>query len=89
MRKFLALDRLICEDCGKPLVSFMRWMPGFPLAMIPTRNLGEAGEALSPSMHIYYNSRVRDIDDGLPKYKTELGSMLACTPSFIGTMLRG
>lgn len=88
-KKFLALDRMICEDCGKPLISFMHWLPGFPLAMIPTRNLGDQGKTLKPSMHLYYGTRVEDVDDDLPKYKTAVGSMMACTPSFIGAMLKG
>ena len=88
-KRFLALDRMICEDCGKPLISFMRWLPGFPLAMIPTRNLGDARNLLEPRMHIYYGTRVEDVEDNLPKHKTAIGSMLACTPSFIGAMLKG
>lgn len=54
-----------CKDCGKPAIEEMR-LPGFPrIAIVPTMNL--EGAVPSPSMHVFYQSRVADVDDELPK----------------------
>lgn len=55
-----------CAECGKPALELFRapLLPG--LAMFPSRNLDAA---LPPvAAHMFYDSRVADVDDGLPRH---------------------
>ncbi|MDQ2091939.1 GFA family protein [Marimonas arenosa] len=84
-KRFMALDRGLCGECGEPVVGFMRYLPGVPLAMVPVANLGEQGASIMPRMHIYYGTRQRDIDDDLPKYEGALRSITACIAPFLAS----
>lgn len=88
-KRFMALDRGLCGECGRPVVGFMRYLPGVPLAMVPVANLGKAGENIRPRMHIYYDTRQRDIDDDLPKHEGALHSIAACIAPFLSVVREG
>lgn len=63
-----AVQRGKCRACGKPAVEHMK-MPGLPtMIFVPTKNVLEADSLPPASMHLFYHSRVADIDDPLPKH---------------------
>jgi hypothetical protein len=55
------------------------------LVVIPTANIQDSSQIPMPIMNIFYNSRVADVDDTLPKYQGYLKSQLA----FFGSLLKG
>ena len=42
---------------------------GGNLVLIPTNNYPDIAALPEPTMHLFYNRRVEDINDDLPKYK--------------------
>ena len=41
---------------------------GGNLILVPTTNYPDIAALPEPTMHLFYNRRVEDIDDNLPKY---------------------
>ena len=66
-----------CAQCGKPAIEQFR-APLFPaLTMVPAA-VHAAGSALpDPVAHIFYDTRVADVADSLPKHRGFLPSQLA------------
>jgi len=75
--------RGVCVRCRKPVLEHFGFWP-LELTFIPSANF-EAGTALPPArMHIFYDRRVADVADALPRYHGYLRSQLA-----IGAMVLG
>ncbi len=78
--------RGVCKDCGKPAVEQMK-LPGLPrITIVPTANL--AGPVPEPSLHVFYQSRVADIDDDLPKVSGFLRSQMRFSQHLLSALLR-
>ncbi|NVE95305.1 GFA family protein [Altererythrobacter sp. JGD-16] len=78
-----SVDRGICRNCDIPTVGFLQIFPGFTLGLVPTARLQDPTGAPRPSMHIFYESRIADVEDDLPKYKTPSESVRACLWPFL------
>lgn len=66
-----------CVSCGKPVIEVFE-APLFPkLVMVPRAMLGDTVELPAPVGHLFYEGRVNDVDDALPKHTGFLGSQLA------------
>lgn len=79
------IERGLCPHCHAPL--FARFPQSFlsKLAFVTAARF-PAGTNLQPvDRHIFYGTRVADIDDDLPKYSSALSSNFGLTPA----MLRG
>ena len=74
-----ALDRGICKECNNPVVGFLPVMPFVRLAFVPCTNIQDQDALPDPAMHIYYDSRVADIDDALPKIEGDKKSQRKAT----------
>lgn len=62
-----SVQRGKCKQCGGAALERMNIFPFPKLIMVPTANLPP--EVVVPSaMHVFYNRRVRDAEDDLPKY---------------------
>ncbi|CAM3959026.1 GFA family protein [Psychrobacter arenosus] len=59
------VSRGLCTRCNKPSLETAL---GGNLILIPTSNYPDAAALPKPSMHLFYNRRVEDMDDDLPKY---------------------
>src|SRR5271154_2368654 len=62
-----ALRRGVCAKCGNPIVGFLRLAPGLMLAFVPSQNFPRPAELAAPNRHIFYDRRVEDIPDSIPK----------------------
>lgn len=72
-----------CSECGKPAIEFFQ-IPPFPkYAIIPSDNLADVAALPDPQMHIFYDRRVADIDDSLPKYSGYFPSQFAFTKCLV------
>ncbi len=65
------IKRGLCTRCNKPSIEMA--MNG-ALVLVPTDNYSDKTALPEPSMHLFYNRRVEDIDDDLPKYNGLLQS---------------
>ncbi len=74
-----------CAVCHKPAIEYVA-LPLMPkLVVIPTANIRNSSQLPKSKMHIFYHSRIADVDDELPKYQGYLRSQLA----FFGGLLKG
>lgn len=70
------LNRGKCVKCSRPVVETVGIQP-LTILFIPSRNFEDYDILPAPSGHIFYESRRRDMNDGLPKYEGYLSSQMA------------
>ena len=58
------------------------------LVIVPSANIRSPELVADPSLHIFYNHRVDDVDDDLPKFNGYLRSQLAFGHRLIKSLLR-
>lgn len=59
------ISRGLCTRCDKPSIEM--GLAG-NLILVPTTNYPDVAALPAPTMHLFYNRRVEDMDDDLPKY---------------------
>lgn len=59
------INRGLCKRCHKPSVEKAM---GGALMLVSTDNYPNVDALPDPTMHLFYDSRVEDIEDDLPKY---------------------
>lgn len=84
-----ALNRGTCRSCGAPVVGFLTLAPFLRLAFIPSRNFPASTDFPKPGLHLFYNRRIADVADDLPKYSGYLRSEWAATRYILATLMRG
>ena len=62
-----AVNRAFCAQCNLPVVGFLSSAPGLGLGLVPSGNLPDQGELPDPFVHIFYERRVADVADAIPK----------------------
>ena len=77
------VHRGTCRRCGGPAIEKARIPPTPRLLIVPSGNFGDDASLPVPSMHIFYGSRVADVDDGVPKHDGFVASQLAFGTSLI------
>lgn len=82
-----AVQRGKCRACNLAAVEFFRIPPFVELVIVPSANFGADAIVPAPSMHMFYNSRVADVDDDLPKHSGYLRSQWAFTRQLIASTL--
>jgi hypothetical protein len=81
-----ALRRGICAKCGNPVVGLLRLAPGLTLAFVPSQNLPRPAELPPPGRHIFYDRRVDDIADSIPKLEGYWASEAYITRSVLADL---
>jgi len=81
------VNRGICASCLNPVIALMTAVPFFGLACIPTINLPTNAKVLEPALHSFYDRRVKDVHDELPKYCGYGPSQWAVMRRFISAWL--
>lgn len=77
------LNRTLCAKCGKPAMETMGAGP-LKLVFVPSKIFVEQ-ELLPPvRLHVFYNRRVADVADDLPKYAHYWPSQFAITKTIMG-----
>jgi hypothetical protein len=84
-----AVQRGKCLACGRPAIEFLRIFPMPKLIIVPSANILDATLVPDPSLHIFYNRRVADIVDNLPKFNGYWKSQLAFGHKLTVSLLRG
>lgn len=62
-----ALNRGTCAKCAAPMVGFMALGPLSMAAFLPSQNFPKLEELPRPSRRIFYDRRVADVDDDIPR----------------------
>ena len=82
-----AVQRGKCKSCGKPAIETMHIFPLPKLVIIPTINLHKEC-LIDPALHVFYDRRVSEIEDDLPKYNGYLKSQLAFGKKLVAALMR-
>ncbi len=59
------ISRGLCTRCNKPSIEMAM---GGTLILVPTTNYPDVSALPEPTMHLFYNRRIEDSNDDLPKY---------------------
>lgn len=62
-----AMRRGTCAKCGNPVVNLLGFPRSLALAFVPSQNFPQATELPAPDAHIFYDRRVSDVADAIPK----------------------
>ena len=71
------IQRGVCGSCGAPAIEVFESRVLPDIVMIPFAVHERCKDLEAPVGHLFYENRVRDISDGLPKYRGYLMSQLA------------
>jgi hypothetical protein len=83
-KRLLAVDRGACRQCGDPVIETLT-LPLFPaLAFVPASRVAAKIDLPLPSMRVFYDSRVSDAGDDLPRHEGFIASQTA----FLRLLLR-
>jgi hypothetical protein len=66
-RSLPALNRGVCTACGSPVVAVTPGPSVFGLAFVPSRTFENPDELPPAAQHIFYDRRIADVSDPLPK----------------------
>jgi hypothetical protein len=83
-----ALRRGICSKCRNPVVGFLGLVPSLTLAFVPSQNFPRPAELPAPDRHIFYDRRVGDIADSVPKLGGYWASEAHVTRSVLAGLFR-
>jgi hypothetical protein len=78
------MRRGTCAKCGNPVVNLLGFPRSLALAFVPSQNFPEAAELPAPDVHIFYDRRVADITDNVPKVSGYWASEAHVTQSLLG-----
>jgi hypothetical protein len=80
-----ALRRGKCTKCGNPVASFLG--PALmALAFVPSQNFPKPSELPAPDSHIFYDRRVADVADSIPKVSGYWASEARVTRSVLAAL---
>ena len=76
-----------CVSCGKAAVEYLNVFPMPKIIIVPSHNIDDKAFVPDASFHVFYDKRVSDIQDELPKYNGYLKSELAFGHKLISSLL--
>lgn len=82
-----AVNRGVCPSCNKPVVAFMPLAPFFGMSFVPTANLPAGAKQLEPALRTFYDRRLEDANDSLPKVSGYWSSQWAVTRRFLAALM--
>jgi hypothetical protein len=82
------LQRGRCVSCGRPAIEYLKIFPMPRIVLVPSANIDDKELVPEPSIHIFNDTRVADIQDELPKYNGYLKSQFAIGHRVMASLLR-
>ncbi len=83
-----AMRRGTCAKCGNPVVSLLGFPRSLALAFVPSQNFPRPAELPAPHRHIFYDRRVADIADSIPKLEGYWASEAHVTRTVLAGLFR-
>lgn len=83
-----AVNRGICPSCKQPVLANLSLIPFFGISFIPSANFAANANLPAPCMHNFYNRRVADANDNLPKASGYWHSQWALSTKLTTSLLR-
>ncbi len=79
-----AASRGICRQCGSPVVAFFSMTSLMRIAVVPSHLYVDQTDLPPSRAHVFYETRVRDIGDELPKHSGYMASQFAALRLILG-----
>lgn len=76
-KRLPAAQRGFCRSCGCFVMAHMNALPFISLAFVPVARYPREIQLPEPVMHVFYDFRIADVTDELPKYSGTWQSQLA------------
>jgi hypothetical protein len=83
-----ALRRGVCTKCRNPALGFLGAVPALTVVFVPSQNFPQAAKLPAPDTHIFYDRRVADIADAVPKLSGYWASEVHITRTIFGGLFR-
>ncbi len=83
----VSVKRGFCPKCQDPIVGYLSPSP-LPVAFVPSQRFTDIAALPPPVGHIFYHSRVDDIDDDLPRIEGFVRSEVTATRWIVTRLLR-
>lgn len=83
-----AVQRGKCKSCHLPTVELFSMLLMPSLTLIPSQQITDSDYLPEPISHIFYHSRLADMDDTLPKYNRYIPSQLALGKVLLPKLLK-
>ena len=81
------LQRGNCKSCGKAAIEYLN-VPAMPeVVIVPSGNIQDEAIIPDPSLHIFYNNRVTNVADQLPKHSGYFKSEIALGAKVVAALL--
>ena len=80
-----AMRRGTCAQCGNPVMNLLGMAP-LTLAFVPSQNFPRPAELPAPDRHIFYDRRVADIANSVPKLGGYWASEVYVTRSILADL---
>ena len=87
-RSYPNVNRGVCVACSEPVIGFMPVAPFFGLSFIAASNFTDQTVLPAPAMHTFYDRRIADVTDNLPKISGYWPSQWAVTRDFMVNLLK-
>lgn len=88
-KRLLAVDRGACRACGDPTIETLT-LPVFPaLVFVPAARVAAQPDLPAASMRVFYDSRVTDANDDLPRHEGFVASQSAFLRSLMRALRTG
>ncbi len=81
------LQRGKCRSCHAIAIEYLAMFPLPKLVIVPSKNIVDPNILPEPALHVFYDTRVHDVNDDLPKYSGYLSSQFAFAKRLIGSLL--
>ncbi|WP_252060428.1 GFA family protein [Acinetobacter sp. AHP123] len=82
-----ALERGFCISCFNPVFSYLKTYTSYDLAFIPSKNFKDQTALPKPILHMFYNRKVSQMNDQLPKYRGYVASQFGFTKHLLSKLL--
>ncbi|GAB3672189.1 hypothetical protein GCM10028792_05820 [Salinisphaera aquimarina] len=83
-----AVPRGFCSTCGGAAIELVQFLPLLKLALIPSANFSDGTFLPVPALPMFYDRRVGDVDDKLPRYSGYWPSQMAFSRRLLASLFR-
>ncbi|MEM6302643.1 MAG: GFA family protein [Pseudomonadota bacterium] len=83
-----AVDRGRCRSCGQPFVEYLKLPIGPAIAFVPSAVLEPYIVLPAPEFRLFYDKRIDDADDDLPRYSGFWRSQIAAVRAIYPALRR-
>ncbi len=83
-----AVNRGVCPECDCPVIAYLSLLPYMGFAFIPASNFSDEASLPLPHLHSFYDKRVENVEDNLPKFEGYWSSQWAVSRQLLSSIFK-